>query len=230
MGPAAGQSRRPPGGADPLGRFEILGAWLGIWTPPRNAVVPPLPKRKAAALAAGVALVLAGAAVVLVPRIERSKRHEARVEQRQAAAQAAAERLRLARDQALHSAHPARPRGLADSVAEARLVRDLEGSITADARARIAAGTLAGSIVSTTCRPFTRTASPAGKYECTVAARAIPRSAGNVPGVLGYPFWARVDVARFAYVWCKINPQPGERGIGGSLGRVVLPRRCDLRR
>ena len=32
-----------------LGRLEILGAWLGVWTPPRGAAVPPVPWRLIAA-------------------------------------------------------------------------------------------------------------------------------------------------------------------------------------
>ena len=34
-----------------LGRLEVLGAWLGVWTPPRGAVVPPVPWRPIAAAA-----------------------------------------------------------------------------------------------------------------------------------------------------------------------------------
>ena len=38
----------PLGRHDGLGRFEKVGAWLGVWTPPRDAEVPPPPWRKIA--------------------------------------------------------------------------------------------------------------------------------------------------------------------------------------
>jgi hypothetical protein len=41
-------------GRSRLGRFETLGAWLRVWTPPRGAVVPPVPKGKIAIGAAAV--------------------------------------------------------------------------------------------------------------------------------------------------------------------------------
>ena len=48
---------------DRLSRWEVLGAWLRLWTPPREAVVPPVPWRK---VAVGGALVLAAAVVAVV--------------------------------------------------------------------------------------------------------------------------------------------------------------------
>ena len=62
-----------------LGRLEVLGAWLRVWTPPRGAVVPPVPWRPLAIAAALVAVALLAAAALLVPGIlddrEREPRH-----------------------------------------------------------------------------------------------------------------------------------------------------------
>ena len=52
-----------------LGRLEVLGAWLGVWTPPRGAVVPPVPWRPIAAAAALLAIALLAGAALLVPGI-----------------------------------------------------------------------------------------------------------------------------------------------------------------
>ena len=52
-----------------LGRLEILGAWLGVWTPPRGAAVPPVPWHWIAGGAAALAIALLAAAALLVPGI-----------------------------------------------------------------------------------------------------------------------------------------------------------------
>ena len=61
----------PSGGMEErrLGRLEVLGAWLGVWTPPREAVVPPVPWRPIAAAAALLAVALLAGAALLVPAI-----------------------------------------------------------------------------------------------------------------------------------------------------------------
>ena len=226
-----------PNAAPRLSRFETLGAWLHVWTPPRDAVVPPVPWRRIAAGAAIAAVLLGGLAAWLVPRINQAKHSHAAAERRAAAAVSTRERRILERDQRLHSGRAAsRP---ADPLAAQRVVvADLAHAITSDARARTAAGTLAGHVETTSCAPFTRgavrsnpspTATSAG-YECTAVTRDIPRSARNVAGAIGYPFWARVNFRRGTFVWCKINLQPGERGIGGEAAFVALPAPCNLLR
>jgi type II secretory pathway pseudopilin PulG len=218
-----------------LSRFEIVGAWLHVWTPPRDAALPPVPWRRIGIVAAIVAVVLGALAAWLVPRIDRAKRREAAAEQRQLAALSAGERRRLVRDQRLHagraSALPADP-----AAAQRTVLADLERAITADARARTAAGTLAGHILTTTCAPFSRgpvhvapppTAAAAG-YECTAVTGEIPRSTRNPAGAIGYPFWARVDFRRGTFQWCEVNLPPGERGIGGAAAAVALPPACNL--
>jgi type II secretory pathway pseudopilin PulG len=218
-----------------LSRFETVGAWLHVWTPPRDAAVPPVPWRRIGIGAAIAAVVLGALAAWLIPRIDRAKRHEAAAEQRQLAALSARERRVLARDQRLHTgrtnAPPADP-----ATAQRAVVAALERAITADARGRSAAGTLTGHVLTTTCAPFTRaaarvtpppTATAAG-YECTAVTREIPRSARNIAGAIGYPFWARVNFPSGTFEWCKVNLRPGERGIGGEAAVVALPAGCNL--
>jgi type II secretory pathway pseudopilin PulG len=224
-----------PQAPPPLSRFETVGAWLHLWTPPRDAAVPPVPWRRIGIGAAIAAVVLGTLAAWLIPRIDRAKRREAAAEQRQLAALSVRQRRVLARDQRLHAgrttAPPADP-----ATAQRTVVADLERAITADARGRTAAGTLTGHVLTTTCAPFTRgtvrvtpprTATAAG-YECTAVTREIPRSARNTAGVIGYPFWARVNFRRGTFQWCKVNLPPGERGIGGEAAVVALPSGCNL--
>ena len=228
-----------------IGRFETLGAWLGVWTPPKGATVPPVPKRKLAAGTAIVALALAALAVWLVPRIQHAKRSTAGAERRAETALTARERRRLALDQRLHQARgvePARLGGARPTELARRqaLVHELEQSITRDAHQRAAAGTLRGPVLRTSCRPYSREptapssqpslTATSGKYECLTVTGTIPRGGRSIGGALGYPFWARVNFSAYSYVWCRINLRPGERGIGGETAVVSLPAPCNLQR
>ncbi|MDX6667686.1 MAG: hypothetical protein QOK04_1066 [Solirubrobacteraceae bacterium] len=217
-----------------IGHVEMLGAWLHVWTPAKGATVPPVPKRKLAIGGAAAALLLAALAAWIVPRIDESKRATARAERRRAVVLTANERTRLAADQQLHQGGAP---GLAEkggTGASGLLVAALERSITLDARQRVAAGTLKGPILQTSCHPYTRTGaaprSAPDKYECTAVTAEIQPSVRNVAGQSGYPFWARVNFSASSYVWCKINPRPSERAIGSELVAVALPAQCDLQR
>jgi hypothetical protein len=53
--------------SDRLSRFELLGAWLGLWTAPRDVEVPPVPWRRIAVVAAVLVAAVGIAAAVLVP-------------------------------------------------------------------------------------------------------------------------------------------------------------------
>lgn len=80
-------------------RWEILGAWLRIWTPPRDVEIPRVPRRGAAVVAVlGVAAVVAGVTVV-APAIDRAKERSADRQARSDASFERRERARLARDQ-----------------------------------------------------------------------------------------------------------------------------------
>src|SRR5207244_3129423 len=98
-------SRTPstPSSADPsLTRWETVGAWLHIWTPPKGLEVPPVPWRKLALWGLVGAIVIGAAAAIAVPRIDKSKQQGAAERARQAAAADNAERARLRADQRVH--------------------------------------------------------------------------------------------------------------------------------
>ena len=226
-----------PGAQPRAGRFEILGAWLHVWTPPRGVHVPPVPWRKIALGGAAAAIALGGLAAWLVPRIEQAKRHTAQTQRRQEALAAAQEARRLRYEQRLHlarAAHlpPARSPAALGQRADA-LVSDLEASVTADARARARAGELDGPIARTECQPYppgsvASSAAPATRYSCVAVTGGFRVGTGRVAGAIGYPFWARLDLRSGTYLWCRINPQPGETAIGNALATVALPRPCNL--
>src|SRR3954452_1683992 len=63
---------KPP---DPrLTRWEIVGAWLHVWTPPKGLEVPPVPLRKLALWGLIGAIVIAAAAAIAVPKIAAARR------------------------------------------------------------------------------------------------------------------------------------------------------------
>src|SRR4051794_6002424 len=79
--------------------FEVLGAWLHVWTPPRDVDVPPVPWRRVAVGGAIAAVVIGGALALLVPRIDAGKQRAARTEAARLAASRAAVRARTIREQ-----------------------------------------------------------------------------------------------------------------------------------
>jgi hypothetical protein len=206
--------RKPPR----LGRFETLGAWLRIWTPPRDAVVPPVPKRKVAVLAAVVVVAVGGAVLALAPGIESGKRERAERERAEQARLEAAKRRRLREEGRPRSARlprPARPLGSrAQLRARLRLVRALEASITRDARARARQGRLEGPVLETRCSiepPSQRVRErdllvPGATYECLAVTRHDPEGRFDV----GDSFRATIRYRDFSYTWRRVCLPPGE--------------------
>src|SRR5215210_894753 len=96
--PAAPSSDRAGRMADRrLGRLETLGAWLGVWTPPRGAEVPPVPWRAVAAVAVLLVVAVGAAVALLAPgvrgnREQAAERERVAAEQRHARALATADR------------------------------------------------------------------------------------------------------------------------------------------
>ena len=214
---------RPPK-ANPL---ETLGAWLHVWTPPRDVEVPPVPRRGAAVLAAVLLAAVALVVLVLSPAIEGGKRDDA---QRRAQAAAAAKERREAiarRDQRARTGGDAE---LAPARTQARrraLLREVERAVTADANARFAAGTLTSRTRSTTCEPFLDrddTTVPKAAYECTALIREIVGQ--GEAGRLGYPFRAIVDYETATWTFRKLNPIPSERSLPDPSTVVPLPAVC----
>jgi hypothetical protein len=214
--------------------FEIVGAWLRVWTPPRDVDIPPVPWRKVGVGTALGAVVIAGALALIVPRIEDAKRRDAARERARVAAAQAAHRAQVLHDQRPRHARAAGLRPAAGAPAAAReraraaLVARVEASILADARGRARHGELRPLTGPTTCRPApgTSTRGRFGVLDCFTVARRIPATEGNVPGAIGYPFQAVVDFRRFSYTWCKADQIPGEQLIPDPRLVVRLPAAC----
>lgn len=190
-------------------------------------------------LASVVLLALAGtgAALIVPDTREGASGERARADKRQRALEAA-ERARLT-----HDARPIRADGPplragADPLAHrAALVRRGERLIAADARKRVAAGTIDGPIKGASCKPYpnveerraaeqdpaTRTA----RYDCVAFTRKFEaRSAQGEKrtGLFGYPYWLVIDFPSSKLVWCKVTPRAGEGGR--SLVSVPVPEPC----
>src|SRR3954447_25939691 len=126
--------------------FEIVGAWLHLWTPPRDVDIPPVPWRKLA-IWTGVAIVVVGAALaVLVPRIDSAKESRAAKEAAAAAHARAANRARIVAEQRPRHGSAAALKPTSDAsaseqaAARTALVHHVEQAVFADSRARARAG------------------------------------------------------------------------------------------
>src|SRR3954451_10044899 len=75
-----------------LSRFEVLGAWLHVWTPHRDAEVPPVPVRRILIWTGVGLVVLAGAAALIGSAMQATKRRGALRDARAAATREARER------------------------------------------------------------------------------------------------------------------------------------------
>jgi hypothetical protein len=200
-----------------LSRWEIVGAWLHVWTPPKGVEVPPVPWRKLALWGAVAAIVIGIAAAIAVPRIDEGKKVGAAERARQAAAADAAERARLRADQRVHELTV--PAG-------ANMVASLEAAITADAKARAHAKTISGPVLSTACTYTSAdvTQFPGSRvYKCFVkTATGLPGEGGEVLGT-GYPFIATVYAKQRRLAWCKQNPHADEKGTKGDVRVPTSP-------
>jgi hypothetical protein len=200
-----------------LSRWEILGAWLHVWTPPKGLEVPPVPWRKIAIWGALAAIVLGAAAAIAVPKIDQSKKEGAAQRAREQAAADAAERARLSADQRIHRV--AIPVGVS-------AVAALESAITADAKQRVTAKTITGPILSTSCEPagVAVVQFPQSRvYKCFVKTATGLRGEGKDVLGTGYPFVATIYEKQRTAAWCKQNPHADEKGSKGDLRVKVSP-------
>jgi len=219
---------------DRLGRLEVLGAWLGLWTPPRDAVVPPVPW-KAIVIGAVVLVVIVGAAAaVFLPGVADDRQAAREREQRAAAERHAATLASADREQ-----RPRRGRARADpgdgasaarrTAARRALMASAESRIGVDAHARTDRR-----IRGVDCEPFPRRlddADPAAElgraaaaYNCVaVTARFESGASETGKGVIGIPFRLVAHFDRGSFTWCRIVPL-------GDRDRLAhpLPRACRL--
>ena len=198
-----------------LGRLEILGAWLGLWTPPRGAVVPPVPWRAVAVVTVLLVVAVVAAVALLAPGV-RGGRERAAERERAAAAERHASALATAeRDQ-----RPRTGRGPADPGAgapAARRARTRTALLATAHRALQAdAATLRkGRIHGVDCEAFPRgsaerdpvgdLARPSAAYQC-VAVTSRFGEGSEQEGVIGIPFRLVARYARGTYAFCRIVP------------------------
>jgi len=214
-----------------LSRWEVLGAWLRVWTPPRDVDVPPVPLR-AVGIGAAVLLVLVVLTVLVgIPAVKDDNRRTAAREKAAADARVAARVRRINAEQRSHHARAAP----ADDVAARRaLVGELEASVLADARARVRAGDLKGAIRRVDCAPGRRSGAGGvvpeddlsrlrAGYECTAVTSDI---VGHRGASVGYPFKGVVDFRSGRLTWCKTNPPPGEQVIPDPRKVPRTPSEC----
>jgi hypothetical protein len=195
------------------------GAWYAAVRPKRS-------RRKIGAALAVLALLIGVGALLASSPIDRSKDRAAERDARETTARQAAERKRLRVEQRPRSA----PLGTAEPLSA------LAGAVQADAKARVADGTLRGPVQEAECEPYPDTearrlqelAQPSGRrgYLCEVVTTTIRATDQNPEGGLAYPFLAVIDYDAGRMTWCKANPPPGEKAIPGSTGVVPLSPRC----
>jgi len=204
-------------------RWEILGAWLHIWTPPRDVEIPRVPRRAAAVVAGACVALIIVVVTVIAPALDRAKDRESARRSRSDAAFATRERARLVIDQAAR-------RGRADGVAllyaarhtsqaQAVLLADVRRGVARDARARVAAGTFDTPVRAVRCRYLSGTTAPRVQLSCLAI---TSRTAG---ATVGQPFVAVGSLRDGRYAWCHDNPRPGEGATGRSIA-VALPADC----
>jgi hypothetical protein len=195
---------------EPLPGLLSLPAFLVRRLGPRGKVV--------FAIVAGIALVGAVvAALILVPRITESKSERA-VQERRDAARALAERRRaLAAEQRPHY-------GTAAGTDRTTVVSGLESAILTDARERVAQGDLPGPPAKRAeCKPLRH--GPIDSYDCLAVTSDLPEIESSPAGAIGHPYRAVVHFDSGRFTFCKVSGRPGE----GSFTRealVTLPRAC----
>jgi len=199
-------------------RLETLGAWLGLWTAPRDVYVPPVPWRKVAAGAGVLVAIGVLVALVVAPAIDDAKSERSAREQRALERRAAARRERQRIEQ--------RPRfGRAQGATRTAVLADVEAAIGADARRRFDPDAKSASCEPT---PGADPAAPRVAFDCISSIREIVGAGeqGGVQGQLAIPFRAVVDFRQRRYAFCKVNPPPGEQVIPDPRKIVTLPPAC----
>jgi hypothetical protein len=173
-----------------------------------------------------VPVIVVALVLLLGPGIDESKDERAQAE-RERIAQLDAQRVeRLRAEQRPRFARGAAAGG--DLARRSALVEALPASVEADARRRVAAGSLDGPIRSVACEPYPRTVEGrgahldpdlrTGRYSCLAVTREIEATAGNEAAAIGHPYRAMVDFDTGRYAFCKVSGRPGE----GSIGRQTL--------
>jgi hypothetical protein len=216
--------------------FEIVGAWLHLWVPPRDVEIPPVPWLKLAAGAAAAVVLIGVALAIMIPRIDAGKQRRAAADAAQVARTRLANRRRVIAEQTPHHGAarallpPAGASASQRQAARAQLVERVASDVLADAKARAAKGTIPFAVNGpATCAAHQGTALTGRRFgvlDCFVVTSKIKQTARNSAGAAGYPFRAVVDFRRFTYAWCKVEAIPGELMVPDPRLVVALPRAC----
>ena len=209
------ESHDSAAGPQRASRWEILGAWLNIWTAPHDVVVPPPPSRRTLALGAlGLAAIVAVVALVGAPVLRDIRDRDAARAQRDSDELTAARMERQRAEQ--------RPRfGTARRTDRASVVAAIETAIGADARERFDDRARAAS-----CAPAPGTAVVRGRAVLDCLA---PTSDIEDRGALGIPYRAVAQLTDGRYAFCKLNPPPGEQALIDPSSAVRVPAACSAR-
>ncbi len=207
--------------------WEILGAWLRVWTPPRDVEIPS-PRRTLIV----ATVVLAAAAVVgvtlVAPAIDRAKDRDAaeRAQQREVARVALVARLETEQ-----RAHRGRAAEVARLYAAGRRAASLaaltaaaRASVGRDVRARVAAGALSGPIRRVQCVSRSRERGARVHLDCLAVTAAHTHKRIHELA-LGHPFVVGASLRSGRYAWCKDNAKPAEGSFGNNV-QVPLPGAC----
>ena len=203
-----------PAGLERATWWEIGGAWLHLWTPPRDVEVPDPPMRRIALIAAAILVVCAGGLALIIPALDRSKAATAR---RNAAREAAARRTeyaRLVHDQRLIRGRADLGDAAGTPAAAAVLTAAISRAVAAEARRRHATGELESPIIGgpARCRPRESSTATRLRLECLATTSYVDRGDGGPrAGSIGYPFLAAGSPATGRFGLCKSNPPPGEK-------------------
>lgn len=214
--------------------FEVVGAWLRLWTPPRGVEIPPVPWRKLAIGAAAGAVIIGIALAIMVPRIDANKTQTAAAD---AAFQAKAqqqsnERITRAQRASFGDAKAIAPAAGASASeledARAKLRSAMEAEMFKDAKARGASGEIKPVTGPPVCErtPGTAEAGRFGIFDCFMPTSAVPATKRNMAGSLGYPFRAVLNYDAFTYAWCRSEPIPGEKAVVVDNAAIQLPDAC----
>jgi hypothetical protein len=197
-------------GGDRLGRLEILGAWLRLWTPPRDAIVPPVPWRGIAVASVLLVAVLGAAAALVLPGVAADRRDARERAERARAERHAAFLASVEREQRPGVRHgrpdPGPPVPAARRTAARRaLLAQAAAGIRSDALRRTPKR-----IGGVECEPFPRRlgqaapvadlARPAAAYDCVAVTARFDR------GIIGMNFRLVVNFRRGSIAWCRIIP------------------------
>jgi len=206
--------------------WEVLGAWLHVWTPPRDVEIPS-PRRAVVVTVVLVAAAVVVALTLVAPAIDRTKERDAAQSAREREANRAAIRVRMVAEQRAKFARAPRVARLYAAgrreASLAALTVAARGSVDKDIRARVAAGVLSGPILRVQCS--SRSSERGARVHLDCLAVTADRAHKIHELLLGHPFVVGASLRDGRYAWCKDNRKPGEGSFGRGV-QVPLPAAC----